>query len=92
MADRPMNLHLHIDELVLHGFPAADRRLVAEALQSQLTRLFTDGGVPAALADGGTAERLNAGTFHTAASARPETTGGQIARAVYGRLATWPRE
>jgi hypothetical protein len=87
-----MNLHVHIDELVLHGFAAADRALIADALQSQLTRLFTDGGVPPALATGGASERLNAGTFHTAASVRPETTGGQIAQAVYERLATWPGE
>jgi hypothetical protein len=92
MGGRPMNLHLHIDELVLHGFAPSDRGLIAEALQSQLTRLFTEGGVPPALAGGGTAERLSAGAFHTAASARPETTGARIARAVYGRLATWAGE
>ena len=84
-----MSLRLHIDELVLHGFAPGDRARIADALQVELAQLFTHGGVPPALASGGAVERINAGTFHTAGTARAETTGAQIAHAVYGTLATW---
>jgi hypothetical protein len=87
-----MNLRVHIDKLVLHGFAPGDRARIADALQGELGRLLTDGGVPPALTSGGAVERINAGAFHTAAAARPETTGAQIARAVHGTLATWARE
>jgi hypothetical protein len=84
-----MSLRLHIDELVLHGFAPGDRARVADALQVELARLFTDGGVPPALASGGSVDRLNAGAFHTPTAAQPETTGTRIADAVYGAFATW---
>jgi hypothetical protein len=89
MGDRAMNLRLHIDELVLHGFAPGDRARIADAVQLELVRLFTDGGVPRGLGSGGAVERLAAGAFPTVAAARAETTGAQIAQAVYGRLATW---
>ena len=92
MARRPMNLHVHIEELILHGFAPGDRARIADAVQSQLTRLFTEGGVPPALANGGAVDRMNAGAFHTATSAPPEATGARIAQTVYGRLGTWPGE
>ena len=101
-----MNLRVHIGELVLHGFPPGDRARIADAVQAELARLFTEGGVPAALTTGGAVERIDAGGFHTAAAvapastgslqtanaARTETTGAQIAQTVYGRLATWQAE
>ena len=87
-----MNLHLHIDELALNGFAPGDRARIADALQSELTRLITENGVPQALANGGAFDRMNAGAFHMATSARPEATGARIAQAVYGRLGTWPGE
>ena len=87
-----MSVHVHIDELVLHGFPAGDRARIADAVQAQLAELFTRDGIPPAIASGGHVDRLNAGGFPSAAAARPETTGGQIAHAVYGALTTGGRE
>jgi hypothetical protein len=87
-----MNVHLHIDELVLHGFAAGDRARIADALQAQLTRLVADRGVPPALTSDAAVGRMNAGSFQTAPGARPETTGAQIAQAVYGAMGTWARE
>jgi hypothetical protein len=82
-----MNVHLHIDELVLHGFAPGDRLRIADAVQVELARLFTDGGVPPALTSGVAVDRMNAGAFHTAIGARPEATGAGIAQAVYGTMA-----
>ena len=69
-----------VGELVLHGFPPADRYAVGDAVRAELTRLVTDGGVPDAWA-GGTA-RLDAGQVQVGAT--PDATGAAVARAVYG--------
>jgi hypothetical protein len=41
----PSRIELHVNELVLRGFPAADRFRIAEALQQELQRLFVASGV-----------------------------------------------
>lgn len=87
-----MNLHVHIGELVLHGFAPGDRARIGEAVRVELGRLFRESGVPPALAEGGAADRLAAGSFDTGATARPESTGGQIAAAVYRGLGAWASE
>jgi len=92
MDGRRMNIHLHIEELVLHGFAAGDRARIGDAVQRELADLFADAGVPPALANGGAVERLNAGAFEAGTPTRPETTGVRVARAVYGGLTTWARE
>jgi len=92
MAGRRMNIHLHIEELVLHGFAPGDRARIGDAVQCELTRLFVERGVPPAFAHGGAVDRMNGGSFETSTRARPETTGARIAETVYGRLGTWPGE
>jgi hypothetical protein len=87
-----VNIRLHIDELVLHGFTPGDRYRIAEAVQGELSRMFLERGVPSALANGGNVGRVNAGSFSAGVAAKPETTGGQIAEAVYGGLDTWASE
>jgi hypothetical protein len=87
-----MNLHVHIEELVLRGFAPGDRARIGEAVRVELGRLFRESGVPPALAAGGAADRLRAGAFDTGTTARPESTGGQIAAAVYRGLGAWASE
>ena len=60
---RPERVELHIEELVLHGFPTRDRYGIAEAIQRELTRLLIEHGVPEALRQGGDVARLNGGSF-----------------------------
>ena len=81
-----MNLELYVEELVLHGFPAGDRYAIAEAVERELARLFTEQGAPLALARSGEVARLDGGSFEVELRGRAETTGTQIARAVYGGL------
>ena len=78
------DVEVHVDELVLHGFPARDRHAVGEALRAELARLIAEGGVPArlALADG--AARLDGGSFRASHGQRPADVGAAVARAVYG--------
>jgi hypothetical protein len=83
---RPKNIEIHIEELVLDGFEQADRHRIAEAAKRELTRLFTERGIPPSLARGGEINRLEGGTFQTAPASGPETIGAKVARAVYGGL------
>lgn len=80
-------LELRIDELVLHGFRPGDRYAIAEAVQRELGRLFTEAGVPPGLA---ARERelfrLDAGSFEMAHAATPDAVGTQVAGALYRSL------
>jgi hypothetical protein len=80
------NIDLHIDELVLHGFPPGDRDAIAEAVQQELARRFAETGAAAALLHNRQIDRLDGGAIQVAPNARPRTVGAQIAGAVYGGL------
>ena len=85
-----MNLHVHIEELVLHGFAGADRARIADAVQTELVRLFTESGVPPALGRGGSVDRVDAGSFAADPGGRGGVTGARIAQALHGGLGTCP--
>lgn len=78
------NINLHIGELVLHGFRSGDRHRIREAVESELTRLLAEKGLPQA--QGAEVARMDGGSFSLSQNARPETTGAQIAQTVYDRL------
>lgn len=78
---RPIDLH--IEELVLDGFPPGDRHRIGAALERELTRLLTERGAPAGWAGGGEVPRLDGGTFEAKPGARPERVGAQIASSVF---------
>jgi hypothetical protein len=80
------SVELHIEELVLHGFPPGDRHRIAQAVQQELTRLFTEQGVPASFTLGGNSDRLEGGTFNMAPNARAQVIGNDIAQSVYTGL------
>ena len=79
----PQNIELHIEELVLHGFLPGDRRHIAAAVEAELTRLFTEQGLPPALAAGTAVPTVDAGAFQMAPDAKPAAVGQQIAGNVY---------
>lgn len=84
-----MNVHVHIDRLVLDGVPvtAAEGPLVQAAVEAELARLLTDRGLAAGLA-GGAALRRTAGTaLVMSPDATPGDLGTGIARSVHGGLA-----
>jgi hypothetical protein len=80
-----MNVELHIEELVLHGFERGDRDRIGEAVQQELTQLFAQ-GVPPSLAQGGTIGRLDGGGFEMTAGMQSGAIGIQIAQSIYGGL------
>ena len=74
---------VHIDRIVLVGINPRDRAAVSAAVESEMTRLFTEGdrtGDPSASA---TTERLDAGVFRHSAAARDGELGAKIGSAVY---------
>lgn len=83
---KPKKIDLHIEKLVLHGFADGDRYRIAEAVERELARLLAEKGVPQSLAEGGVIDRLDGGEFKVTHGSRPEATGAQVARAVYGGL------
>jgi hypothetical protein len=77
---------LHIEELVLAGFPAGSRHAIGDALQRELTRLLREGGVGAQLAPSGTQGDLDGGTVLLPAPLQGPASGSNIARQVYAVL------
>jgi hypothetical protein len=74
-----------IDELVLHGFSAADRYAIGESLSLELQRLVAAGN-PAELAALGDVSALRAANISLPADAKTQTVGAQVAAAVNGSL------
>jgi hypothetical protein len=79
-----VNVELHIEELVLHGFPPDHR--IGEAIEHELSRLFTERGVPPSLARSGDIPSLDAGAFQINPELGAEAVGAQVARSLYGGL------
>jgi hypothetical protein len=82
----PASVEIFIEELVLHGCSPIDRYRLADAVQCELARLFTDQGVPAALAQGREIAHLDGGRFEVAAGSPAEAIGAQVAQALFGGL------
>ena len=82
-----MTIRLHIEDLVLEGFPPGDRYRIAAAVEAELTRLFAEQGVPPGLASSRSVPGLDGSSFDVAPNARPQHIGGQVAQALYGGLA-----
>ncbi|MEW6732882.1 MAG: hypothetical protein AB1489_16270 [Acidobacteriota bacterium] len=80
------SIELHIEELVLHGFSLIDRYRISEAIEQELTRLFTEQGVPASLIQYNEVASLNVGDFRVAENSKAAAIGVQIAQAMYGGL------
>jgi len=80
---KPREIHLHIDELTLHGFAPGDRYRIAEALSAELARIFTEQGLPPACAQSAAMQRIDAGSIQLARPAAG-AIGTQAAQAIYG--------
>lgn len=82
-----MNINLHIDQLVLHGFDQIDRDQVGRTVQRELSRLIREQGLPASLNQTHTIGNLNAGKFRadtiTDAKTGTNSVGTQVAQKIY---------
>ena len=75
---------LHIQELVLHGFPLQARHAIGDATQQELTRLLNSTGLPDFVTEARHSDAIDGGSFHVAPQAKPNAIGGLVAKAVYG--------
>jgi hypothetical protein len=80
------DIELHIEELILRGFPASQRVRIGAAVELELTRLCIEQGIPPALLRGGELPALSPSSFHLKQGAGPELLGAQVARSVYEGL------
>lgn len=80
------NIELHINELVLHGFPRGEQHRIGEAVRQELLRQLSEQGIPDALTRRGNVSRLNAGSIQAGQGSKPERIGRQVAEAVYGSV------
>jgi hypothetical protein len=78
-------IELHVDELVLDGFDAADARGLGAALEAELVRLLTGGGLPQ-LQDDRTLGIVDAGAVPLGRDGS-RGLGSRVASSVYGSLA-----
>jgi hypothetical protein len=81
------SVEVRIEELVLHGFAAADGCALGDAVQRELQRLITERGVGTALARRADVAWLDAGTFAVRGGTSADTTGAAVGRCVYQGLA-----
>jgi hypothetical protein len=82
-----MNITVHIERLILDGFPpdTLDAAQVQAAVELELARLLADGGLGAEIAAGGAFATRQAAPIASPAQP-PQALGAQIAGAVYGGL------
>jgi hypothetical protein len=90
-----MRIEVHIERLVLDGVDGADRTAVAAALETRLTALLTERGLPPGLARAGARSHVDAGTLPasgTEPGRRSQGTalGTAVAQRVYGALGAAP--
>ncbi len=81
-----VNVALHIEDLVLHGFAPGDRHAIAEGLRRELAHLLAEHGLPPTLAQGIDAPQISGLSFAVPEQAQPERVGAQIAQSVWGGL------
>jgi hypothetical protein len=83
-----MRINLHIERIVVDGLPV-DRRgaeAMRQALQGELTRLFTDEGIPPSLHADTALNALRTPSIAFTKNTTPVAIGQQIANSVHGGL------
>lgn len=85
-----MNVTIEIDELVLHGFAAGDRRRIGEAVQVELARIIAERGLPGVWRESAEAARLDGGAFAVPPAMPATAVGAGIAAAVYRSMTAVP--
>lgn len=83
-----MNVSLHIERLVLEGLDIApgQRHLLQSAVEIELGRLLTEGGVASEIAAGGALSTLAGNSMQLHHGNGPAELGRKIAGAVYGGI------
>jgi hypothetical protein len=78
----PSTGRVHIEELVLHGFPTASAQAIGEATRQEMTRELRVRGLPTQMIRDAT--HVKANSFQLPPGAQPKAIGALVAKAVYG--------
>jgi hypothetical protein len=83
-----MNINLHIDRLILDGLDYGhdQRPLLQAAVETELGRLLTAGGVSTEIANAGAIPRVAGQAIEVQQQNGPHDTGRRIAASVYGAI------
>ncbi|VVB95212.1 Uncharacterised protein [uncultured archaeon] len=81
---RPKSIELHIEELVLDGLSRHGN--IKEAVETELSRMLGDQGLPQLLGQGGEIESLEGGSLDVKENSRYDVIGAAVARSIYGGL------
>lgn len=83
-----MNINLHIERLILEGVVIApgQRGLLQAALEAELTRLLSAGGLSPDLTGSGALLRVPANAIQLNKGVEPADLGRQIAGSIYGGI------
>lgn len=79
-------IELFIDELILDGFAPSERYAIVEALERELTNLFTQNDFVSTEARSTDIDRLNAGQVHLRPQVTPDAVGEKVAGAVFSGI------
>lgn len=84
-----MNIHLHIERLVLDGVPVPPDQSphLQAAIESELSRLLSAGAIAAEFQVGASLNLIRAGHIQLSSDSGPAEVGRQIAGAVHGGIA-----
>jgi len=80
-----MNIHLHIDELVLEGLPpnATDADTVKAAVAAELARMFAGGDLAPGLRHGGARPPVATDDIHLGKDGNATDLGRRIGQTLY---------
>jgi 2-hydroxychromene-2-carboxylate isomerase len=81
-------IEFHIEELLLRDVPYEQRNRIATAVETELTRLVTEHGLPPEFATGGMIPHMSLEHIMIAAQTKPGIIGTQIAQQIYQALHT----
>lgn len=80
------NIEVHVDELILCGFPTANRYVIGDALVHELGRWFEYGESSMSLSKDAHIPVLNAGEIILPPNVKPAAVGERVAQVVYAGL------
>ena len=86
--NRPAIVELHIEELVLHGFPTTHRYDIGDVVERELHRLLSEHRLPVSAGRSVNVEFLDGGVLRVAKNARAQAIGAQLAQQLHQQLAT----
>jgi hypothetical protein len=88
--NRAALIELHIEELVLEGFPESARYRIGAAVEQELARLLRAHGHPASWPRSAEMDRVNGGSFDVPVNTSPEAAGRELGRAIHRSLTPSP--